>query len=48
VKLLYSDTPKTGENKLTFNKGVLSPGTYIVSIRSTTQILHNEKLVILD
>lgn len=48
VKLLYSDTPKAGENKLTFNKGVLSPGTYIVSIRSTTQILRNEKLVILD
>lgn len=48
VKLLYSDTPKTGENKLTFNKGVLAPGTYILSIHSTTQILHNEKLVILD
>jgi hypothetical protein len=48
VKLLYSDTPKLGENKLTFNKGSLTPGTYILSIRSNTQILHNEKLVILD
>ena len=48
VKLLYLDAPKTGENRLTFNKGVLAPGTYILSIRSKTQILHNEKLVILD
>jgi Secretion system C-terminal sorting domain len=48
VKLLYRDAPKTGENRLTFNKGVLAPGTYILSIRSNTQILHNEKLVIVD
>ena len=48
VRLLYSDAPKAGENRLTFNKGVLAPGTYILSIRSNTQILHNEKLVIVD
>jgi hypothetical protein len=48
VRLLYKDAPKTGENRLTFNKGVLAPGTYILSIRSNTQILHNEKLVIVD
>ena len=48
VRLLYRDAPKAGENRLTFNKGVLAPGTYILSIRSNTQILHNEKLVILD
>ncbi len=48
VKLLYSDSPKAGDNRLTFNKGALSQGSYILSIRSNTHILHNEKLVILD
>ena len=48
IKLLYSDSPKAGDNRLTFNKGALSQGTYILSIRSNTQILHHEKLVILD
>ena len=48
VKTLYSDTPKVGENKLTFNKGALTAGTYFVSISTSTKILKNEKLIILD
>jgi len=48
VKTLYSDTPKVGENKLTFNKGALTAGTYLVSISTSTKILKNEKLIILD
>jgi len=48
VKLLYRDAPRAGENKLTFNKGALAQGTYILSIRSNTQVLHNEKIVVLD
>ncbi len=46
VKNLYADTPKPGENKLTFNQDALTPGTYILSIHSGPQILKNEKLVI--
>jgi hypothetical protein len=48
VKTLYSDTPKVGENKLTFNKGALNSGTYFVNISTSTKILKNEKLIILD
>lgn len=46
IRTLYHDTPKQGENKLTFNQDALTPGTYILSIHSGTQILKNEKLVI--
>lgn len=48
VKLLYNDTPKIGENKLTFNKGALSKGTYFVNIITSSKILKNEKIIILD
>lgn len=48
VKFLYSDTPKVGENKLTFNKGALTAGTYFVSISTLSKIIKNEKLIILD
>lgn len=48
VKLLYRDVPRRGENRLTFNKGALSSGTYFVSIRTNKQILKNEKVIIAD
>ena len=48
VKILYHDTPKIGENKLTFNKGALPAGSYIVSISTSTKILKNETIVIVD
>jgi hypothetical protein len=48
VKTLYSDAPKVGENKLTFNKGVLPSGTYFVRISTPSKILQNEKLIILN
>lgn len=48
VKLLYSDMPKLGENKLIFNKGVLPVGSYFVNISTATKTLKNEKLIILD
>jgi hypothetical protein len=48
VKVLYSDIPKNGENKLTFNKGVLKAGTYFVNIITSSKTLKNEKLIILD
>ena len=46
VKTLYQDTPKSGENKLSFNQEALTTGTYFLSIHSGSQILKNEKLVI--
>jgi hypothetical protein len=48
VKTLYSDVPKVGENKLTFNKDALTAGTYFVNISTTSKTLKNEKLIILD
>ena len=48
VKTLYSDFPKVGENKLTFNKDALTAGTYFVNISTTSKTLKNEKLIILD
>lgn len=48
LRTLYHDTPRAGENKLTFNKNVLSAGTYIVSIHTQTRILKNETIVIAD
>ncbi len=47
IKTLYYDTPKPGPNQLSFNQSVLTAGTYLVSITTPTQILKNEKLVIL-
>jgi WD40 repeat protein len=48
VKVLYRDMPKPGVNQLTFNKGALPAGSYLISITTSTQILKNEKLIILD
>jgi hypothetical protein len=48
VKILYSDNPKIGENRLTFNKAALTAGTYFVNITTSSKTLKNEKLIILD
>ena len=48
IKVLYKDTPRIGENRLTFNKGALAAGSYLVSISTSTKILKNETIVILD
>lgn len=48
IRLLYQDTPKSGTNKLRFNKEALSAGTYFIQISTPTQTLKNEKVIILD
>lgn len=48
IKVLYRDTPRPGENKLTFNKGPLPAGPYVISISTPTQILKNETIIIPD
>jgi hypothetical protein len=48
VKQLYRDTPRAGEHSLSFNKGALPPGMYILTIASPTQILKNEKIAIAE
>ena len=48
VKTLYQDIARIGENKLVFNRGALSKGVYFINISSETQIIKNEKIVILD
>lgn len=48
VKKLYEDSPKAGENRLSFNKGALKAGTYMLVIQTTDKILKNEKIVIMD
>ena len=48
VRQLYRDTPRQGENRLTFNKEALPAGTYIISIKTNTKILVNETIVVVD
>lgn len=48
IRQLYKDTPRPGENRLTFNRGALTAGTYIVSIQSNTKILKHETIVVID
>lgn len=48
VKLLYRDTPKMGENILTFNKGVLPTGTYFVVFSTKSEIIKNEKIIVIN
>jgi hypothetical protein len=48
VRTLYDDTPKVGKNVFSFNKAVLSKGTYFVVVRINNQILKNEKIIIID
>jgi hypothetical protein len=48
VKVLYSDTPRRGENKLSFNQQALPAGSYFLTIRTNTKILKNETIIILD
>lgn len=46
VKDLYSGTAAAGNNEFSFNKANLSPGVYILNIRSAKQLIRNEKIVI--
>lgn len=46
VKLLYEDTPRTLANRLSFNRGALSAGQYILSISQQDEILHTEKIIV--
>jgi hypothetical protein len=48
IRLLYQDMPKSGTNKLMFNKEALSAGTYFIQITTSTKTLKNEKVIILD
>lgn len=48
VKTLYNDIVKQGKNRLAFNKGALAAGTYFVSLRTQSQTLRYEKIIVLD
>jgi hypothetical protein len=48
VKLLYQDVPKQGLNRLAFNKGALTSGSYILQIRNEKESLHREQVLVLD
>ena len=46
VKLLMKDNADEGKNLFSFNKGVLSSGTYFLRINSGNKNLANEKIII--
>lgn len=46
VKLLYRDVAKPGKNLLSFNKGALSSGIYFVTIKTNSNIIKNEKIIV--
>ena len=46
VKELFKGWLKPGEQRLTFNKEALAPGTYFVKITNENQVIANEKLLV--
>lgn len=46
IKLLYRDTPKSTENRLSFNRGALAPGHYFISISNNQKSLYREKIIV--
>jgi hypothetical protein len=48
VKALYSGYCMAGENSFSFNKSNLSKGTYFLSIKTNSNTVRNEKIVIAD
>ena len=48
VKELYNGKASSGDNVFSFNKANLSAGTYLLTIKSGTQIIKNEKIIIVN
>lgn len=46
VKLLYNDIAKKGDNSFSFNKGALTSGIYFLTIKTNSNIIKNEKIII--
>lgn len=48
VKKLYEGLCQAGENNFSFTKSNLSPGTYFLIIRTNTNTVRNEKIIVAD
>jgi hypothetical protein len=46
VKVLYQDMPRQGENVLSFNRGQLAPGHYLLTISTPTTVIAHEDLIV--
>jgi hypothetical protein len=46
VKLLYNDVAKKGDNSFSFNKGALTSGIYFLTIKTNSNFIKNEKIII--
>jgi hypothetical protein len=46
VRDLFTDHVKAGTNRLTFNRGALPSGQYILQINSNGQIISHEKIIV--
>ncbi len=46
VKILYSDIAKKGDNMFSFNKGALTSGIYFLIIKTNSNTIKNEKIII--
>tara|TARA_B100001758_G_C18394628_1_gene605114 strand:+ start:135 stop:2009 length:1875 start_codon:yes stop_codon:yes gene_type:complete len=46
VKVLYNDAAKKGQNMFSFNKGALASGVYFLTIKTDSNILRNEKVIV--
>lgn len=46
VRTLYRDTPSIGEHKLSFQKGDLAVGVYVISVSSLDTVLRSDKIVV--
>lgn len=46
VKALYQGEGKIGHNQFTFNKAQLAQGIYFLQVKSSTEIIANEKIIV--
>lgn len=46
IHLLYRDTPRTGPHLLSFNKGAVPAGVYLLTFKIGQQVVQHEKIVV--
>jgi hypothetical protein len=46
VKLLYADTPRSLSSRLSFNRGALTKGQYLLTISNQNEVLYTEKVLV--
>ena len=48
IKVLYRDIPAIGQHRLSFNKGELAMGAYVVSVVTPSRVVAQEQIVVVN